>query len=557
MWRLACTLLLCAFPALAAALEPTISLGYSHALVSKSDGAVVGWGSDVQGLLGNGRPILRTAPSRVLNVPAFTQLSTAAFHSVALDTNGRVWTWGQNDHGQLGPRVQRNGALPGRVSGVSGVIQVAASARSTFALKGDGTLWYWGESYSTGGANAQPEKMDIEGVAQISAGFFHVLARLADGSVVGFGLNDKGQLGGGFHGLVWDVPVDVLLPGPAADISALGWGGVARLTDGTIHHWGVVGVQGGGILDGGVAFPTQRTGIPLPVTRFFNTVWTPHARLADGSLWKWEMTVPPSQVAGFSNVQDGVVNLNETTTAVIRADGRLFVKSVNALGERGLGTLGGTAGDITQVPSPINFKSVDINDNCIQALTTTGEVWVWGADANGSLADGAIQTTSVPRPVPGVANIKKVSAWLDSSFALDTNGNVWAWGANGNSQFGGGLATPSSTPVQVPITNVKDISAGGGGVLFLKNDDTCGSPATSSRSAGRPRRSWAFRRSGRSPQGSSTRTPSARRARSGPGGSTAGARSATAPRFRRTRRSRSRCLETWSRSPPPSRPRSP
>ena len=139
----------CAAPATALGLEPTISARNAHALLSKADGTVVGWGSDVWGKLGTGRPVVRTTPQRVPNLPPLAQIQTLSFHTLALDTSGRVWSWGQNDWGQLGIRPQRNASLPGRVLGLSNVVSIGASEFYSIAAKSDGTVWTWGRSIET------------------------------------------------------------------------------------------------------------------------------------------------------------------------------------------------------------------------------------------------------------------------------------------------------------------------------------------------------------------------------------------------------------------------
>src|SRR5687767_9678483 len=85
----------------AAAYPPSISARESHVLVSRGDGAVVGWGSDNYGKLGTGRAVAQPTPRKIAGIPAIQQIASYSFHSLALDTQGRVWSWGQNDLAQL------------------------------------------------------------------------------------------------------------------------------------------------------------------------------------------------------------------------------------------------------------------------------------------------------------------------------------------------------------------------------------------------------------------------------------------------------------------------
>jgi alpha-tubulin suppressor-like RCC1 family protein len=84
------------------------------------------------------------------------------FHTLLLDTDGNVWAWGNNDMGQLGTGGAENTNVPVKLTNVSGVK----------GLAGGGGRNEWGP----GG---------------------HSLAILSDGTAVGWGLNDAGQLGDG------------------------------------------------------------------------------------------------------------------------------------------------------------------------------------------------------------------------------------------------------------------------------------------------------------------------------------------------------------------------
>ena len=132
---------------------------------------------------------------------------------------GKLFTWGRNELGQLG-----NGTLTGTWSADETVVlppmyeQAAADlvsivTRQTFmiALASDGTVRTWGSNASGQLGYATPADCGSNGTSPcgrapaivpgisdavaVAAGFDHALVLRADGSVIAFGSNAKGQLG--------------------------------------------------------------------------------------------------------------------------------------------------------------------------------------------------------------------------------------------------------------------------------------------------------------------------------------------------------------------------
>jgi alpha-tubulin suppressor-like RCC1 family protein len=135
------------------------------------------------------------------------------YHGMALTADGSVWTWGGNGSGQLG--YDTGGASspdPARVPGLSGVTQIAAGLSVSYGLRSDGTVWAWGDDQDgqlgnapTGTPAVSPEETFApgSGIIQIATGgapfigYDHTLALRADGTVLAFGDNRRGELGTG------------------------------------------------------------------------------------------------------------------------------------------------------------------------------------------------------------------------------------------------------------------------------------------------------------------------------------------------------------------------
>src|SRR5436190_5057226 len=111
---------------------------------------VVAWGDNGGGALGyeNSSASLRPAPVGGLGAGSGVVAIAAGYaHTVALKTNGALLAWGENDVGELGDGTTVNHRLsPVPVVGLSGskVTAIATGFEHTLALKSDGTVLSWG-----------------------------------------------------------------------------------------------------------------------------------------------------------------------------------------------------------------------------------------------------------------------------------------------------------------------------------------------------------------------------------------------------------------------------
>ncbi|MBI5533224.1 MAG: hypothetical protein HY898_10935 [Deltaproteobacteria bacterium] len=185
------------------ATKVVVGWGFGCALLS--DGGVSCWGSNFQGELGDGtkkgRPT--AAPALIPGGKAAIDVTTGGAHVCALLADLTVACWGS---GMLGDGQVQVHWVPFVVPGLSGVAQVSAGGGHTCAVLGDGTLWCWGSNSSgqlgighDGGSRLEPVLVPgLSNVVEVAAGpFRHTCARLADGTVWCWGLNDAGQIGDG------------------------------------------------------------------------------------------------------------------------------------------------------------------------------------------------------------------------------------------------------------------------------------------------------------------------------------------------------------------------
>jgi alpha-tubulin suppressor-like RCC1 family protein len=203
-----------------------IAAGRFFSLALLENGTVESWGNN-GGKLGDGATEDSETPVNVCAVGTVGPCPTGPYlegvaaiaasdeHSLALLANGTVVAWGRNNQGQLGNGTETNSDVPVAVNGLSGVKAVSADQSDSLALLGDGTVRAWGanadgqlgDGTSTGPETCGEVKLacskkpvgvsGLSGVTSIAAGGSNNLALLANGAVMAWGRNTRGQLGDG------------------------------------------------------------------------------------------------------------------------------------------------------------------------------------------------------------------------------------------------------------------------------------------------------------------------------------------------------------------------
>ena len=117
-----------------------------------------------------------------------------------------VASWGDNPSGQLGDGTTAGRSLFGDIDAGNQVAQVAGGFDHSLAVMSDGSVWGWGANQFgqlAVTAGDGPVTRPVNGIAagshiiQLSAGGGHLLALRSDGTVLGWGINQAGQLGNG------------------------------------------------------------------------------------------------------------------------------------------------------------------------------------------------------------------------------------------------------------------------------------------------------------------------------------------------------------------------
>jgi alpha-tubulin suppressor-like RCC1 family protein len=144
------------------------------------------------------------------------------------------------------PEPQRPTELP-----LKDVVSIATVFGATVAVTRDGRAWSWGDNSQAGLGNGlitspsdpgHPTPQPVTGITdavEVKAGSYgrHFIVRRRNGTLIGWGNSDWGQLGAGITGFHQPAPKAIALPG----VEAYWLGGnfsFARTADGRIWFWG-------------------------------------------------------------------------------------------------------------------------------------------------------------------------------------------------------------------------------------------------------------------------------------------------------------------------------
>jgi len=293
--------------------------------------------------------------------------------------------------------------------GTDGAVEVFSAAGTTHVIV-DVLGWFPDDGPAAPGS-----------VTGVSAGGFHSCARLTDGTVRCWGLNEDGQLGNGSTTSSL-VPTQVAGLSGVQTVAAAGYHTCALLQTGAVRCWGY---NGSGRLGNGT---TASSPFPVAVTGVTNAI-----ALSTGT---------------------GAHSCTVLTDHSVRCWG------YNASGQLGNGTTASSSVPVTVV-GLIDAVAVTTGSQHTCALRSNGDVLCWGKNTSGQIGDG----TNFDRLMPvatGVSGAVSVAAGTDHTCAALGNGTARCWGQNTHGELGDGTATPSSSPRTVSgLTGAVAVGVGG------------------------------------------------------------------------------------------------
>jgi len=225
----------------------TVTLGYGHTCARLLSGRAMCWGMNAYGQLGNGNILDQAVPGNVTGLSiGVLAIAAGNYSTCALLSTGAVLCWGQNTYGQIGDGTYASRFAPTPVLNLaSGVSAIAGGGNHMCALLSTGAVLCWGYNGNgqlgdgTFSNRLVPTAVSglSSGASSIAAGGNHTCARLSSGAVKCWGSNGWGQLGNGNT-------VDSSVPATVANLPLVatvtcGFGHTCAVTaGGFLYCWG-------------------------------------------------------------------------------------------------------------------------------------------------------------------------------------------------------------------------------------------------------------------------------------------------------------------------------
>jgi alpha-tubulin suppressor-like RCC1 family protein len=316
-------------------------------------------------------------------------------------------------------------------------------------------------------------------------------------ALYGWGGNDAGQVGNGLvgGGSTTGVTLPVQVDSPAgqsfATMAAGGAFSVGLTTAGQVYSWGAgsLGQLGDGSNVGStvpmpVSVPAPAGGPPVVVTAV--AAGSAHALVltSTGQVFAWGSDLfgqlgddatssanVPLLVSAPAGVIFTAIAAGGDHSLALTSTGQVYGWGANSKGQIGDGTnTNRTSPTLVVMPFGVTVSAIAAGTAHSLAVTTDSTAYSWGFDASGQLGTGSTADAAAPQPVampPGTA-IGSVAAGGSHSLALTTTGLVFAWGSDVFGQLSSALVATvlvdSSVPVQPlglpPTTTFVQISAG-------------------------------------------------------------------------------------------------
>ncbi|MGP8207698.1 MAG: putative Ig domain-containing protein [Acidimicrobiales bacterium] len=386
-------------------------------------------------------------------LPAMTAVAPA---SAAASSPGQLYAFGENDDGQLGnPANNGNATAPNptpallSIAAANGpVVQVATAKDHTLVVTSTGQVFSFGDNYygqlgsttnannSAVTANPSPMPVTLPGPAvQVAAGDQFSLALTSSGQMYAFGTNEEGQLGNANNdaSIANPTPTLVTLPGESGTVTQIAAGNdfsLALTSGGQVYAFGdnQYGQLGNATNNSTTAANATPTQVGLPAGRVVQIAAGYDFSLAlssTGQIFAFGDN-DYGQLGNPSNV--GTTTANPSATQV---------------------SLPGETGTVVQIAAG-GYHSL--------ALTSTGQVFAFGDNDFGELANPANNGSTSGNPTPALVKLPgapgpaaHVAAGFDDSLVLTASGQLFGFGNNEYGQLGNSANSGTSGPNPAPL----------------------------------------------------------------------------------------------------------
>jgi alpha-tubulin suppressor-like RCC1 family protein len=327
----------------------------------------------------------------------------------------------------------------------------------------------------------------------LACGFDHACVIDAGGRLACVGQNDRGQLGLGHR----NDKARLAHVGTRTDWVEIAAGAATcgRHADGSVECWGAddrgqTGTNGTGA---DVLEPAAIT-LPRPATKLAGAFHTGCAILDDGALWCWgsnsegelargnpgldtdpRFLAAPAVISLPAPVAD--VDVGEGHAAAVTTTGNLFAWGANTERELGDPTVTGAQIRTPRLnPDGAVWEGVRLGMSASLFRRTGGEVRGAGDDGRADNHAGPLglpgdATDHLPAAVPMPADVIDMSIRMFHACALRAGGELWCWGRNIEGQLGVGDTAMHETPIAVRA-GVVETCTGAFFTCARRDDDT-------------------------------------------------------------------------------------
>jgi alpha-tubulin suppressor-like RCC1 family protein len=354
----------------ASCVAATLAAGSHFACALVTGGAVVCWGENNHGQLGDGSfdhgkncesppRDCSTVPVGVLLPGPATMVTAGDSFACALVAQ-RAYCWGDDDYGQLGDgNAGSDRATPAPVTGLGDVASIAAAHNHTCAIDTAGAVWCWGDNQygqlGYGGTSADrtaPVQAALVEPAQLLALGGDTSCATTTSNTWCWGLNDDGEIGDGTE-------TNRFTPRSSwyssASMLSMGSDHVCALTAGNVQCWGDDGQQqlGPGSAPGPIAVPFGTAPVGLVAGQNHTC-----AIDSGGAAWCWGDNSDGELGDGNTNDSPTPVQVTGTSSvsAVAGGDGFSCVIAAGTaacFGNGSFGELGDGTTDDHHTPAPV------------------------------------------------------------------------------------------------------------------------------------------------------------------------------------------------------------